>query len=355
VVGAGILGASIAYHLARRGASVTVLEKNGPASGTTKNSFAWLNASGKAPRNYYDFNLAGMLGWRRLELEIGAELPMQWGGGVSWLEATSDQVAERRKRLSQRQSWGYPVYEVDAERVRQLVPGSRPGDMGFGQFCDIEGTVDPVAATKVLVEKAKQLGATLVYPCEVTGLDAGSGKIQGVQTTKGKFEADYLVLAAGNDTPRITKMVGFDVPLIESKGILAHTKPHQKCLERVIMIPGTDAKQHLDGRIVTGRDFGESGNRAPTVELGQSYVDTLSKFLPAAAGAEIEFMTLGYRVMPKDGHPIIDRAPRIPNMHVVAQHSGMTCAPIVGQLVAMEVLDQVKVDLLEPYRLSRFS
>ena len=82
VIGAGIMGASIAYHMSKRGAAVTLLEKEAPAAGTTRNSFAWLNSSAKAPRTYYDFNLAGLIGWRRLELEIGPDLPVQWV--VAW-------------------------------------------------------------------------------------------------------------------------------------------------------------------------------------------------------------------------------------------------------------------------------
>jgi len=355
VIGAGIIGSSIAYHLARRGARVTLFDRTGPAAGTTRNSFAWLNSSGKSPRTYYELNYAGMLGWQRLKLEIGSDLPLQLTGAVSWGPADSGGAVARRRRLAERQSWGYPIHEVNADEITKLLPGIVTGDVGYGQFCDIEGTIDPVAAATVLTRKAKELGATIIYPCEITGLDLGTDRIRGVQTTQGKFEADYVVVAAGNDTPRISAMAGFDVPLIESKGILAHSKPQAKCLDRVMIAPLTDAKQHLDGRIVTGQDFGETGNVDPTMELGQKYFDVLAKYLPAAASSQVEFMTLGHRVMPKDGHPIMDRAPKYPNMYVAAQHSGMTCAPIIGQLVSMEILDQVSVEMLTPYRLSRFA
>jgi glycine/D-amino acid oxidase-like deaminating enzyme len=121
------------------------------------------------------------------------------------------------------------------------------------------------------------------------------------------------------------------------------------------MPPTCDAKQHPDGRIVTGLNFGDSGDVVPTMELGASYFENLAKFLPAAAQSKVDFMTLGHRVMPKDGLPIIDRSPKYPNLYVAAQHSGMTCAPIVGQLVSMELLDQVSTDMLQPYRLARFA
>src|SRR5258707_9049645 len=83
IVGAGIIGASIGYHLAKRGAQVTILEQVRPGAGATQNSFAWLNAS-KRPRPYYELNLMGIMGWRRLGVEMGSELQIQWGGGVEW-------------------------------------------------------------------------------------------------------------------------------------------------------------------------------------------------------------------------------------------------------------------------------
>lgn len=355
VVGAGIIGSSIAYHMARQGAEVTLLEKDHPAAGTTRNSFALLNASGKSPRSYYDLNLAGMEGWHRLKLEIGSELPLQLGGSLTWSAPDPTALEANKKHLKERQSWGYSIREITEADIKQLVPGVVPGPVTFAQFADIEATIDPVVAANVLVAKAQAYGAKVIYPCEVTAMDLGDGRVRGLQTTRGKMEADYIVLAAGNAIPALASMAGMIVPLKESKGILAHSTPQPNILNRVIMPPGCDAKQHLDGRIVTGLNFGDTGDTVPTMELGAEYLANLAKYMPAAASAKVEFMTLGHRVLPKDDHPIMDRSQKYPNLYVAAQHSGMTCAPIVGQLVTMELLDQVSVDMFEPYRLSRFS
>lgn len=354
VVGAGIIGSSIAYHMAKQGAEVTLLEKDHPAAGTTRNSFALLNASGKTPRSYYDLNLAGVKGWHRLKLEIGSELPLQLCGSLEWSAPDPATLEAKRKHIQERQSWGYSIREIGVAEIAQLVPGVAPGPVGFAQFADVEATIDPVAAANVLVAKAQAYGAKVNFPCEVTAMDLGDGRIRGLQTTKGKMEADYVVLAAGNAIPGLASMAGMIVPLKESKGILAHSMPQPNALNRVIMPPGCDAKQHPDGRIVTGLNFGDTGDTVPTMELGASYFAQLAKYLPAATSAKVEFMTLGHRVLPKDDHPIMDRSQKYPNLYVAAQHSGMTCAPIVGQLVAMELLDQVSVDMFEPYRLSRF-
>ncbi len=356
VAGAGIIGASIAYHLAKRGAQVTLLEKDHPAAGATKNSFAWLNASEKSPRSYYDLNVAGIAGWRRLELDLGSTmLPIQWGGGVQWCKPDAQLTANMKQHVRGRQAWGYPIRLIDSDELRRLLPDADPGEIGAANFADQEGTVDPVVAAKALVAAAESLGAKVIYPCELQDLQTANGRVQSVTTTQGRMETDYLVLAAGNATTALAAKAGLNIPLIESKGILAHTVPQPERLRRVIMPPGADVKQNFDGRVVTGANFGDTGNAQPTAELGEQYIANAARYLPQLKGVRIDYMTLGYRVMPKDGHPIVGLSLQYPNCYAAALHSGMTCAPIVGQLAALEILDQVDVDLLEPYRASRFN
>jgi len=355
VAGAGIIGASLAYHLAKRGARVTLLEKEHPAAGTTKNSFAWLNSNEKSPRSYYDLNLAGIAGWRRLELEIGPSLPIQWGGGVQWCKPEAQLPERMRQHVKERQAWGYSIRLIAREELLRLIPNATPGEVGAASFADQEGTLDPIVAANTLVSAAKSLGATVIYPCEVKDFHASDGRVRAVITTQGSMEADSIVVATGNGSTELAAKAGMRVPLKESKGILAHTAPRPRLLKSVMLAPGADVKQNFDGRIVTGANFGDTGDAQPTMELGRQYLAAAARYLPQLRNAKVEYMTLGYRVMPQDGYPIIGRSARFPNFYVAALHSGMTCAPIVGQLAAIEILDQVDVDLLQPYRAARFS
>ena len=94
VVGAGIIGASIAYHLVKRGAKVAIVDAVRPGAGATEKSFGWINATfSKRPQAYFDLNQLGLAGWRRLETELGGELKVQWGGSVAWARG-----ADRRHR-----------------------------------------------------------------------------------------------------------------------------------------------------------------------------------------------------------------------------------------------------------------
>jgi glycine/D-amino acid oxidase-like deaminating enzyme len=353
IAGAGIIGASIAYHLAKRGAKVTVLEKQRPGAGATQNSFAWLNATfSKQPRSYYELNLAGIAGWRRLCLEF-PELKVQWGGSVQWYEpgAAADRL---KKNIPEHEAWGYSVHPIDPAEITQLLPAITPGPVGAACFADQEGTVDPMHALGVFVEHAKAMDATVEFPCEVTAISRSGNRVTGVETTRGHFDCDFLVLAAGVDTERLARLVDINVPLKDSPGALAHTKPHARLLNRVALAPGANIKQNPDGRLVTGTDFSGTTVKNIDREFGMGLLNNAGRFLPKLKDAELEFVTLGHRVLPKDDLPIVGFAHQCPNLYIAAMHSGMTLSPMIGQVAAMEILDGAEVDLLKPYRPSRF-
>jgi glycine/D-amino acid oxidase-like deaminating enzyme len=355
VAGGGIVGASIAYHLARRGASVTLCEKERPAAGATEKSFAWINATfSKQPRSYFELNRLGMARWQQLERELPGELPLQWGGSVEWYPG-GDEADALRRDLRRHQEWGYGARLVDEAELRRLVPGLAPGPVAAASFSESEGWVDPVGAVHALLSRARQHGARVEHPCEVTALDLVQGRVRAVRTTAGVLEADALVLACGVDTPRTAALAGVAVPLKDAPGVLAHSRPQARCLERVVLAPGAHVVQRLDGRVVTGSSFGGSPITDASRAQGEQLLHEAARSLPPLAAARLDRVTLGWRVMPKDELPILGFVPACPNLYLAAMHSGITLAPLVGQLAAAEILDGVSVDLLEPYRLSRFS
>jgi glycine/D-amino acid oxidase-like deaminating enzyme len=149
IVGAGIVGASIAYHLARRGADVTLVEKQRPAAGATGSSFAWINSTfSKQPRSYFELNRMGMAAWARLAQELAGDLDVQWNGAVEWYPPGAD--AERlRGEVRRHQQWGYAARLLDGDELPRLLPGVSAGPVGAGAFSEHDGAVDPVHAVDV--------------------------------------------------------------------------------------------------------------------------------------------------------------------------------------------------------------
>lgn len=355
VVGGGIMGASIAYHLAKRGAEVHLFEKRAPATGATANSFAWINAGSKRPRGYWDLNHLGLLGWHRLQQEIGpAHLVVQWGGTVQW-QSDPARAEGFRKAIASQQAWGYATRLIDLAEMKRLVPALEPGAVAAASFCAEEGTVDPVGATTRLLEAARGHGAVVRHPAAVTALDVNGGHVRGLTAGGERLGVDAVVVASGVDIPELGKLVGVEIPMEESPGLLAHTTPHARLVDRVLVAPGATLKQLPNGEIVTGVDFGGSPSRDTSAAMGARLLQGASRFVPRLREATLDRVTLGFRVLPADGQPIIGRVSSHPNVYLAAMHSGITLSPAVGHLAAIEILDQVEIDLLAPYRLDRFA
>jgi len=352
IAGGGILGANVAYRLAKRGASVTLLERARPAAGATSNSFAWINAQ-KQPQNYFALSQIAIEAWRQLDRELSGKLPIMWGGGVRW---ASDPAlgANLTQAVRRYESWGYPIYLIDEARLHALERTLVLGKVTNALYAESEGSLDPVGATEILLSQAAAEGAQIHYPAEVAGLDIQNGQLRAVRTTTGDVPADVLVIACGVDTPKVAAMAGLTVSLTDSAGILTHTTPQPRVVERVVMSPIGNIKQKPDGRIVTGLDFGTSKPEDATRENGVKALQKLAAVLPQLGNASLEKVTLGWRPMPKDGHPIIGFPEGRHDIYLAVMHSGVTLGALVGRLAAAEILDSIQVDVLSSFRVERF-
>jgi len=377
IAGGGIIGANLAYRLAKRGAEVTLVERTRPASGATANSFAWINATySKRPFAYFQLNRLGIEAWQQLdrelrpstgrdaqeralgtspsEVDVPGELPLRWGGSVEWY---GDEANARslREQVRHHQAWGYAAHLIAEPVLRALESHVEPGAVAAAAHAEVEGSVDPVVATEVLLKRAAREGARIIYPAEITGIAEPSGRLTAVRTTIGEIAADALVVACGIDTPRVAAMAGVRVPLKDSPGLLVHTTPQPRVLERVVLSPIAHMKQKPDGRIVTGSGFGGSPTTDTSRAAAESFLKTARQVLPAFEKSEIEKVTLGWRPLPQDEFPIIGFPPKRRDVYITVMHSGVTLSPLVAQLAAIEILDDVMVEPLAPYRPARFA
>ena len=355
VAGAGIIGASIAYHLARQGRSVIVVEKGEPAQGATADSFAWINASrGKTPNHYYELNRAGIDAWRALDGELGGALNVIWGGSVEW-GADSAETETILTKTEKHRATGYPLEAINAHDLAELEPNIDAGSAEVAVYTPIEGHVDPVAATHTLLQYAQQLGAVLRTDCAIVGLIRPNNQLQAVETTQGTIETEQLVIACGNGSPQIAAYAGIDVPMQESPGVLAHSAPSPALINRVVLSPHGHMKQKPDGRILIGSSFSGTEGTDDSIDTGRRQFDHAAQSLPQLGEVTVEKMTLGWRVLPADDLPIVGHIGGTTDLYLAVMHSGITLGPLIGRLAAQEIMTGDAAERLAPYRLARFS
>src|SRR5512139_3422072 len=121
VVGAGCVGANVAYRVAERGATVTVLDAGAPGAGTSSASFAWTNSFNKTPRDYHDLNVASMEEHAALAKELGGGSWLHQDGALAWEDAPPS-LARLEQAVGWLASWGYAVERISPREARELEP-----------------------------------------------------------------------------------------------------------------------------------------------------------------------------------------------------------------------------------------
>jgi glycine/D-amino acid oxidase-like deaminating enzyme len=367
VVGGGIVGASIAMHLAEAGARVTLFEKSGPAQGATQNSFAWVNAFVDDP-HYRALRIQSLLAYRQLDPLLS--LNMVWGGYIDWA-GNDAEVRTVRANAQQLAGTPYAVRPITQADFAALDPGVAPGPVVDAFYSSIDAHLDPVQVTRLFMDRARKAGAQVLYPCELTALDVHAQRLRAVRTTQGPFALDRLVVAAGVDSPRILAMADFALTLKHAPGILAHSASLPLLTTRVHDAPGDlSFKQMADGSVVgtdapsppdipAHHEIHDHPTGFPSDELrdyhGNRILAKIAAFLPGARGVRLERLTLGYRPLPMDEYPVMGALAKAADIHVAVSHSGVTLAPIIGRLTAEEVLRGSRAALFAPYRPERFA
>lgn len=348
VVGAGIIGASIAWHLAVAGARVTIVEAGEAGGVATPNSFAWINASAGNPEPYFRLRIRAMAEWRRLAAAVPA-VPLAWTGGLCWDQAPAELDAYAREHGA----WGYGVRRVDRAEAARIEPNlANPPD--FALHVAEEGAVEPLAATRALLEDAERRGARLLPRSAVTALAQRSGAVVGIETATGPIAADEVVLAAGAGTPALAATAGIRLPLTTPPGLLVHSRPHGPLLAGLVLAPELHMRQTADGRIVAATDFGGSDPGTNADAEARAVFASARAMLRGADALTLDFHTTGYRPVPADGFPVIGRTNGRAGLYVAVMHSGITLAPAVGLFAAEEILGRRRDVLLAPYGLERF-
>jgi glycine/D-amino acid oxidase-like deaminating enzyme len=344
VVGSGIVGASVAWHLARDGARVTVVAEDSGGVATPC-SFAWINASWGNPEFYFHFRRRSMSQWRRLADALPG-LTLSWNGGISW-DLPSDKL---EAFAAEHGRWGYGIERIGREQIGAREPYLQKVPELALSVAE-EGAVEPVSAARLMLADAVARGATSVTAA-VSGLIRSGDRISGVVTSAGMIEADHVVLASGAGSAPLAASIGITLPIETPSGLIVHSRPFEKRLNGLVMAPELHMRQTADARIIAGSDFGGTEPGTDQQATAAALFAKLRESLAESQSLVMDFFTVGYRPTPKDGLPIIGVASD--GLYVTVMHSGVTLAPIAGVLASSEILTGEQDPVLAPFRLSRF-
>ena len=364
IIGAGVLGVSVARQLAVAGEDVLLLDQWGAGTGTTATTFAWINSSRKHDPDYHRLNLAGMEEHARLAGQLPGAPSYFPSGALQWADSSSEQwLAGNVERL---QSLGYPAHWVSPEEAARISGDLRiPATATSIAHFPSEGYVLPDLFVANLLADAKRHGATCV-PGEVVAID---DRPDGVSVTLAGGEGltgDRVVLAAGRWTQRLAARAGIDIPMVtdtglgsQTVGLLGYARSPHVDLRCVIHSPGLNLRPAAGGHtVLQALDLNAGVDPAnppsPNGDLARTLSRRFSALLTDPHQAPEIDLRIGFRSLPADGHTVAGYASGRSRVYCLVSHSGVTLAPVLGRLVATELRTGQEQDLLRSFRPTRF-
>lgn len=328
VVGAGIVGASVACHLARREVSVTLLDRGpSPATGVTGDSFAWIgNAGGDWPGGARDLRGFVLTDHRRLEAEL-PQAAVRWTGSLVWTDAAVRPGPGAP--LGPGRSW------VGRADIAALEPNLRdPPERAVHTPGD--GGVDPTALTGALVDAARAHGAEVLLGTVVTSLRRAGGRTVGVVSSAGFHPAATVVLAAGTNVAELCRPLGVDLPVAASPACLLRVTAPPALVRSIVAGPDFEVREVRDGHLLMTLPHVEDTSASWLEQAARHALRRLRATFTDGDACRLTGYRIGRRPMPDPG-PIVGPLPHDPSLYVAVLHSAVTLAPTVGRLVAEEL------------------
>jgi sarcosine oxidase subunit beta len=364
IVGAGVHGASLAFHLAERGMHPLVLERAVVAAGATGRSSGLV-------RMHYDVEAEARLAWRSYAYfsdwaaRVGGECGFTTVGFLQMVPP--EEVPALRANTAMQQRVGIVTEVVDADAVRRLLPGIVIADDQVAALEPLSGYADPTQTAASLMAAAVALGARLVQGCAVTGVRLAGDRIVGVDTSRGPFDAPIVVDAAGAWAGRVAAMAGMELPLSVWRHDVAYVQRPPDIARHVAFIDFENAfyarpeGESLtlvaleDGNPVTGDPDAPVDAAAPG--FIEKAAERVVRRLPEFARAGLHSAHSGQDGITPDQHPII--GPAGPDgfwLDCGFSGTGFKTAPAVGASLAQLITEGVAAnDDLAIYRLERFA
>jgi glycine/D-amino acid oxidase-like deaminating enzyme len=373
VIGGGVIGASVAYHLSIKNLDVLLLEKSDFASGTSSACDGMIFLQSKKPGAHLALAVPSRKRFDSLPEELDFEIELRCNGGIMTIGNQRELQAVEDVVKRQRQA-DLDVSILDAHQARDLEPCLSRKILG-ATFCPQDAQVNPIFLTLAFLRVAKRLGARLFPRTPVTSIRLKKNGILAVNTPHGVVESGTVVNAAGVFAPEIAKMAGLPVPITPRRGQILVTEAMPPILTRSLISAtyvaakydpsiagaghmGISIEQTGNGNFLLGstREFVGYDRRNTTEAVTRILAETAT-VIPRLKDAHLIRAFAGLRPYTPDGLPILGRASAVEGFIMAAGHEGdgIALSPVTGQLIAELIADGVPSIPLEPFALERFS
>ena len=346
VVGGGINGASIAFNLAKEGLKVALIEKDFIAAGPTGRSSAII-------RQHYSNEVTARMALRSLRIfrhfddAVGGDPDYHKAGFL--LAARPEDVEQLKANVALQQAVGINTCVVSPQEVKELEPHVSIEGIAAAAYEPESGYADPAATTTAYAQRAKELGASLHLGTRVGSILVEEGRVTGVETERGAFQAGAVVVTAGPWTPLITKTIGIQLPIKASRHQVATYKRPVE-FDRLmvyagfadevyirpetgqLMLVGSIEPEEAEDEIANPDSF----NERVDFDIVADFSERVARRYPLMErGTSAGGWASLYDITP-DWHPIMGALPGVEGLYCAAGTSGhgFKLGPAVGEMMA---------------------
>lgn len=343
IIGGGISGTAAAYELARRGVSVTLLERGDLASMGSGWTLAGVRQSGRHPAEL-PLAQAAVQRWEHLSEELDADVEYRQDGNLR-LALTEEDVPAIRQVVEDGNAAGIAMsYLPDTAAVHEVAP-ALTDDLSGASFCPTDGHANPHLAVNAFAAAAKRHGATIRTGIEVQALTTQGGMVTGVRTATGDIMAGTVIVAAGVYSPHLLDPLGLHIPFDIVQVPAVQTVAVSPILQQVLGIStgGFAGRQEASGRFrLTGfsipwnETWHDEENVLPTMTQIQETIRWACRLVPAIRDLRIAKVWGGLIDKTPDALPVIERTREIDGLVVAAGFSGhgFCLGPVTGEILA---------------------
>jgi sarcosine oxidase subunit beta len=363
IVGGGVMGASTAYHLARRGAGDVVLVEREPFLGQMSTGQC---AGGIRHQFSSEINIRlsteSIRMLERFPEELGQEVGLNLCGYLFLLTRYQD-IPTFRENVALQHRLGIDTEWLEPSDVAQRVPELNLEGVLAGTTYQRDGLADPSGVVQGYAAGARREGVTILTETEVTGVRTDDGRVVGVETSRGPIATSVAVNACGAWAPHLGRMVEVEIPIepVRRQVVVTAPIPELRGDFPFVIFFADSLYFHPEGEgILTG----QSNNDEPPGYSMEVDTDWEARHMEAAVErfpllGDAGFLTHWaglYEVTP-DAHPILGKVPQVQGFYVMAGFSGhgFMHGPIAGLLMAEEIVDgRARTVDIDPFRIDRF-